>query len=57
MVRICTSPENRDKRLQELKFFLLDRGYSELLVNNSIEKARLVPREKELKKEKSSFCC
>ena len=50
IVRICTDPMRRNQRLSELKSYLLERGYSELMVDNSIEKARKVPREKALRK-------
>ena len=59
IVRIWTSPKDRDKRLEELKILLLERHYPERLVNSALEKARAVPREKALrnvkrKKEKAS---
>ena len=43
IVRICRKPENRDKRLQELKLLLLERNYPEKLVQDAISKARKVP--------------
>ena len=44
IVRICTKPKVRDKRLDELKELLLAREYPESLINRGIEKARKVPR-------------
>ena len=40
IVRICNDPKNRDKRLIELKKYLLDRGYSERQVISAIDKAK-----------------
>ena len=50
IVRICTAPEDRDLRLNELKNLLLERDYPKRLVDSAIEKARAVPREKALRK-------
>ena len=44
IVRICSKPNDRDKRLAELKELLLPRNYPEDLINRSIEKARKTPR-------------
>ena len=44
IVRICSKPNDRDKRLAELKELLLARNYPEDLINRSIEKARKIPR-------------
>ena len=44
IVRICSKPEDRDKRLAELKELLLARNYPETLIDRSIEKARKIPR-------------
>ena len=49
IVRICTSPQDRDKRLIELRNLLFERNYPERLVNSAIDKARAVPREKALR--------
>ena len=65
IVRICTNPDTRDRRLDELKQLLLDRNYPERLVDSAIDKARAVPRrialrkvirKKEKKTKKTSFC-
>ena len=50
IVRTCSDQTNREKRFIQLKNNLLDRGYSRALVESSIEKARMVPREIALKK-------
>ena len=50
IIRICTKPENRDRRLQELKELFLARNYNEGLVDRAIEKARKVPRKYALKR-------
>ena len=55
IVRICTKPERRDKRLEELKQLLLARNYPENLVDRSIEKARKVPRKVALMKVKKKL--
>ena len=52
IVRICTKPNQRDVRLNDLKTLLLQRKYSEYLVDNCIEKAKNIPREKAIKKRK-----
>ena len=44
IVRICTKPETRDKRLQELKEMLIDREYRPGMIDAAIQKARAVPR-------------
>ena len=44
IVRICSKPENRDKRLCELKELLLARQYPESLIDRNIDKARKIPR-------------
>ena len=50
IVRACSNPEDRDKRLRELKEQLLERQYDKKLVEYALEKARNVPRNKALKK-------
>jgi len=50
IVRICSDPINRDLRLSQMKNQLIERGYSKDLVESSIQKARLVPREVALRK-------
>jgi hypothetical protein len=44
IVRICSEPKSRDKRLSELKELLLSRNYKNSLVDAAIEKARKIPR-------------
>ena len=41
---ICTKPENRDKRLAELKELLLAREYPESLIDRAVERAKKIPR-------------
>ena len=50
IVRICTHPEDREKRFEELKALLLSRDYKPGTVNNAIEKARSIQRQETLKK-------
>ena len=50
IVRICTDPTNREKRFQELKQRLIERGYSEKVIDSAISKARKVPRKIALRK-------
>ena len=50
IVRICSTPETRDLRLQEMKELLLARGYKAGVVNGAIEQARKIPREEAIKK-------
>ena len=50
IVRICTSTQNRDSRLQELKELLLNRQYNENSVDRAIQKAKNIPRKYALKK-------
>ena len=44
IVRICSDTKNRNKRLQEMKSQLLDRGYSESLVDYALDKVKKIPR-------------
>ena len=53
IVRICLSPENRDRRLNELNEVLKDRGYSEQMIDRGIERARQIPRNAALLKVKT----
>ena len=46
--RVCTKPDTRDHRLEELRRFLLDRQYIPGVVDTAINRARAVPREKAL---------
>ena len=50
IVRICSEQETRDKRLEELKQLLLDRGYKKNIINAAIIKAKAIPRNKALEK-------
>ena len=50
IVRICRKPENREKRFSELKCLLLDRGYPEKIIDQALDKARSVPRNRALLK-------
>ena len=49
MVRVCTEPETRDMRLQEMKQFLLEREYRPGMVDAAISRARAIPRAKALR--------
>ena len=49
IVRSCTFPDDRYKRLLELKALLLDRDYPDRLIDSAINRARAVPREKALR--------
>ena len=44
IVRNCTEPEARDRRLEELKEMLLARDYKLNTINECIRKARAIPR-------------
>ena len=44
IVRICSKPNIRDKRLSELKELLIARQYPEKEVDSAIAKARKIPR-------------
>ena len=50
IVRICSEPASRDKRLTELKDMLTSRGYKSRLIDQAIEKARIIPRERALER-------
>ena len=50
IVRICSDPMNRDKRLNELKVLLMKREYKETMIDTALERARRVPREIALRK-------
>ena len=50
VVRICSNPDDRDTKLEELKQSLLDRGYQEKTVESALNKARGVPRKEALKR-------
>ena len=44
IIRICSTSELRDQRLQELREFLLQRNYSGSLVDNALDRAKLINR-------------
>ena len=44
IVRICSVEEEREQRFAELKSFLLEREYTQGLVNYAINRARQIPR-------------
>ena len=50
IVRICTNPETRDKRLEEMKNLLIERGYRASIINGAIQKATSISREEALRK-------
>ena len=50
VVRICSRQEDRDKRLEELKFMLRSRGYSHQLLEETLTWARGLDRNQLLKK-------
>ena len=53
-MRICSLPQDREKRFTELKTLLLARSYKPNLVDAAIEKARQIPRVEALKKVEKS---
>ena len=53
IVRICSLPSDRDKRLSELKNLLLERNYRPGVINAAIERAKKIPRVEALKKVES----
>ena len=50
IVRICSKPEWREKRFEELKDLLLSRSYRPGLVDAAINRARTIPRAQALKR-------
>ena len=46
--RICSLPESRESRFNELKELLLNRGYRNGMVDTAIARARAIPRKKAL---------
>ena len=50
IVRICSKPETRDQRLEELKQLLLNRSYKLNIINAAIARAKNVPRDEALKR-------
>ena len=50
IVRICYFPEDRDKRLNELREQLLARNYNREMVDSALDRARAVPRDRALRK-------
>ena len=49
IIRVCSDPLKRDQRLSELKIQLLERGYSEEMLDRSIDKVKKIPREAALR--------
>ena len=49
-MRICSLPDDREKRFAELKNLLLSRDYKAGLIDHAIERARKLPRTEALKK-------
>ena len=54
IIRICSEPETRDRRLSELRDMLLTRDYPRNIINNAIQKAVAVPRVEALKRVEKS---
>ena len=50
IVRICSLPEDREKRFSELKDMLIKRDYKSSIVDAAIDKARKIPRPEALKR-------
>ena len=50
IVRICSEPNTRDKRLDELREFLLERKYKKNIINSAISRAKEIPRKEALKR-------
>ena len=50
IIRICTQPETRDKRLTELKNMLVSRDYKANLIDKAIDKAKNIPRQRALER-------
>ena len=50
IVRICSEPEDREVKFEELKQMLISRHYNRNIVNAAIAKAKTVPREIALEK-------
>ena len=49
IVRVCSEPEQRDLRFQEMKEMLLEREYPPGIIDAAIVKARAIPRDQALK--------
>ena len=47
--RVCSEPEQRDSRFQEMKEMLLNRDYLPGVIDGAITKARAIPRDQALK--------
>ena len=50
MARICSKPEDRERRFADLKAFLLARDYKASMVDAAIGRARKIPRTEALKR-------
>ena len=49
IVRVCSSPETREIRMEELRERLLARQYNKEIVDSALNKARAVPRDRALR--------
>ena len=49
IVRVCSSPETRDIRMEELRERLLARQYNTEIVDSALNEARAVPRDRALR--------
>ena len=50
IVRVCSYPVDRDKRLEELKEQLIERGYNQDMIQSIIDKVRKIPQNLALKR-------
>ena len=50
IVRICSRADDREKQFNKLKELMKSRGYSEMMINSAIERARNIPRHIALRK-------
>ena len=50
IVRVCSDPVDRDKRLNDLKEQLVERGYNQEMVQSSLGKVKKIPRNLALKR-------
>ena len=48
-IRVCSSPETREIRMEELRERLLARQYNKEIVDSALNKARAVPRDRALR--------
>ena len=52
IVRVCSDPGDRDRRLNELKEQLMERGYNQDMVQSSIDKVKKIPQNVALRRVK-----